>query len=80
MLSFALHGPFQTLGNRTSAVNIPYGEERAVARESRLTAFFTCGPGICSGELVTTSHVVTTAGSYYPDDLGNLDRTEETVP
>ena len=29
---------------------------------------------------MTTSHVVTTAGSYYPDDLGNLDRTEETDP
>ena len=27
-----------------------------------------------------TSHVVTTAGSYYPDDLGNLDRTEEIDP
>ena len=34
----APHGPFQTLGNRTSAVTIPYGEERAVARESRLAA------------------------------------------
>ena len=34
-----LHGPFQTLGNRTSAVTIPYGEERAVAPESRLAAF-----------------------------------------
>ena len=33
-----LHGLFQTLGNRTSAVTIPYGEERAVARESRLAA------------------------------------------
>ena len=33
------HGPFQTLANRTSAVTIPYGEERAVARESRLAAF-----------------------------------------
>ena len=33
------HGPFQTLGSRTSAVTIPYGEERAVARESRLAAF-----------------------------------------
>ena len=33
------HGPFQTLGNRTSAVAIPYGEERAAARESRLAAF-----------------------------------------
>ena len=32
------HGPFQTLGNRNSAVTIPYGEERAVARESRVTA------------------------------------------
>ena len=32
------HGPFQTLGNRTSVVTISYGEERAVARESRLTA------------------------------------------
>ena len=32
------HGPFQTLGNRTSAVTIPYREERAVARESRLAA------------------------------------------
>ena len=28
------HGPFSTLGNRTSAVSIPHGEERAVARES----------------------------------------------
>ena len=34
----APHGPFQTLEKRTSAVTIPYGEERAVARESRLTA------------------------------------------
>ena len=33
------HGPFQTLGNTTSAVTIPYGEERAVARESGLAAF-----------------------------------------
>ena len=32
------HGPFQTLGNRTSAVTIPYGEKRAAARESRLAA------------------------------------------
>ena len=35
----APHGPFQMLGNRTSAVTFPYGEERAVARESRLAAF-----------------------------------------
>ena len=35
----APHGPFQILGNRTSAVTIPYGEERAVAWESRLAAF-----------------------------------------
>ena len=33
------HGPFQTLGNRTSVVTIPYGEEQAVAQESRLAAF-----------------------------------------
>ena len=33
------HGPFQTLGNRISAVTIPYREERAGARESRLAAF-----------------------------------------
>ena len=35
----APHAPFQILGNRTSVVTIPYGEERAVARESRLAAF-----------------------------------------
>ena len=37
MIAYAVitqHGPFQTLGNRTSAVTIPYGEERAVAWES----------------------------------------------
>ena len=42
MIAYAVitpHGPFQTLGNRTSAVTIPYGEERAVGRESRLAAF-----------------------------------------
>ena len=41
MIAYAIivpHGPFQTLGNRTSAVTIPYGEERAAARESRLAA------------------------------------------
>ena len=35
----APHCPFQIIGNRTSAVTIPYGEERAVARESRLATF-----------------------------------------
>ena len=34
----APHGRFQTLGTGTSAVTIPYGEERAVAQESRLAA------------------------------------------
>ena len=41
MLAHAIiapHGPFQALGNRTSAVTIPHGEERAIARESRLAA------------------------------------------
>ena len=33
------HGLFQTLGNTTREVTIPYGEERAVARESGLAAF-----------------------------------------
>ena len=41
MIAYAIivpHGPFQTLGNRASAVIIPYGKERAVAREFRLAA------------------------------------------
>ena len=33
-----LHGPFQTVGNRTSAVTVPFGEEGAVARDPRLAA------------------------------------------
>ena len=83
MIAYAIivpHGPFQTLGNRASAVIIPYGKERAVARESRLAAPSCAVTEYASGDLVTTSHVVTTAGSHYPDDLGNLDRTEETDP
>ena len=83
MIAYAIivpHGPFQTLGNETSVVTIPQGEGRAVVREIRLAASSCAVTEYASGDLVTTSHVVTTAGSYYPDDLGNLDRTEETDP
>ena len=61
-------------------ITIPHGEERAVVWESRLAASSRAVTEYASGDLVTTSHVVTTAGSHYPDDLGNLDRTEETDP
>ena len=83
MIAYAIivpHGPFQTLGNRNSAVTIPYGEERAVFRESRLGASSRGVTEYASGDLVTTSHVISTVGSHYPNDLGNLDRTEETDP
>ena len=52
----------------------------AVAWESRLTTPSRAVMEYASGNLVTTLHVITTAGSHYPDDLGNLDRTEETDP
>ena len=60
-------------------VTIPYGEERAVARGSRLAASARAATEYASGDLVATSHVVNTTGSHHPDDLGNLDRTEGLI-
>ena len=83
MIAYAIiarHGPFQTIGNRTSAVNGSYGEEWALVRKSRLTASSCAVTEHASSDLVTTSHVMTTARSQYPDDQGNLDQTEKTDP
>ena len=58
-------------------VTIPDGEERAIVWESRLAtpSHAVTGTEYASGDLVMTTHGITTAASHDPDDLGSLDCT-----